>query len=561
MAYLVNYYSQQDPLWKKKKLGFSRYSIGSDGCALTSLAMMLKGFGYDETPATLNKKLKQLGENNGFIGPLIVWGSIPVLFPKIRYKNLILCRDHDAPLAQIDASLAIGQPVLVEVDRSLSAGLQNHWVLLYAKKDDDYLMTDPWPYPSDDEETLLNRRYGFGRPVKKTITAVLWYEMQGIAPPPPTDGFYVQVAASALSGLSLRAAPTTNADILAIEASGSYLRVLEDEASARQKVGVVNQWIQVRDTDGREGYVAAWYLDAVGENDSDADADPTPDPAPEPTPTISVYVDPSVGESGLRMRATPDIGGTLVTVAAANAELLALEDEETARAKIGVFNQWLHVQDAEGVRGYVAAWYLLASPDEISDPEPEPDSDPNPDPAPDPDPEPEEKPLRVIVYPSLGRNGLRLRDQPNLRGRLLAVIRGGVRLDLLENAESARSKIGVVNRWLHVRTASGLEGYVAAWYVSPDEESMDKIAPVPDTSPLPAELTVYVSPLAAYGLRMRSQPSITAPEIKILMPNIGVTVLDAPEIAVTKIGTTGEWLHVRDQDGDEGYVAAWFVIR
>ena len=135
MAYLVNYYSQQDPQWKKKKLGFSSVTIGTDGCALTSLAMMLKGFGYDINPATLNKKLKNLGQNNGFIDALVIWGSTPALFQKIVYKNIILCRDYSAPLAQIDSSLAKGQPVLVEIDRSLSAGLQNHWVVLTPKKE------------------------------------------------------------------------------------------------------------------------------------------------------------------------------------------------------------------------------------------------------------------------------------------------------------------------------------------------------------------------------------------------------------------------------------------
>ena len=571
MAYIVNYHSQQDPKWKSDKLGFSRFSIGTDGCAITSLAMLVKGFGYDENPSTLNKKLKNLGENNGFIGPLVIWGSLPILFPKITYKNLILCRDHDTPLAQIDASLAKGQPVLVEVDRSPASGLQNHWVILYEKQGDDYLMTDPWPHPVDDKETLLTKRYGFGRSAKKIITAVLWYEMQGIAPPPPTNGFHVQVSATAASGLRLRAQPTTASNPLALEATGSYLRVLEDENSARQKIAVINEWLHVQDSNGVEGYIAAWYVDVVSESALDPEVDPDPELETEPdsdadenpdsdAETLKVYVDPSVGENGLRMRKTPSIGGNLITVLDPSTELTTLDDSDTVHTKLGVFNEWLHVKDGTEHEGYVAAWYLLASLDDIpaSDPDTDTDITPDPDTDSDTDPEPDPASLSVIVFPSLGISGLRMRATPNLSGRLLTVLKGGTKLSLLEGEEKARAKIGIINQWLHIRTAKGVEGYVAAWYVLADNSAPD-IELSPDT--LPDELTVYVIPLAARGLRMRSGPSTGYPITKVLMPNTALTVLDVVEVAIAKIGAIGEWLHVQDGNGVKGYVAAWYVIR
>ena len=547
MAYLVNYFSQQDPQWKKKKLGFSNVTIGTDGCALTSLAMMLKGFGYDVNPASLNKKLKDLGRNNGFIDALVIWGSIPALFPKVVYKNLILCRDHSAPLAQIDASLAKGQPVLVELDRSLAAGLQTHWVVLYAKKGDDYLMTDPWPHPSDNKDMLLTTRYGFGRPPQKIITAVLWYEMKGIVPPPPSDGFYVQVSAAASTGLRLRALPTTASDFLSLAPAGSYLRILEDENSARQKIGVVNQWLHVRDAQNVEGYVAAWYVDSV-----DGIA-PDPTPAPESDPaTLTVYVDPSVGDSGLRMRETPNIGGNLLTIVNASAALGVLENADAALAKIGVYNEWMHVRDEAGTEGYVAAWYLLASLDDIPEPEPEPDPEPEPSPEPDS--------FSVTVFPSLGSSGLRMRATPSLSGRLITSLRGGTYLTVLEDATQARKKIGGINQWLHVETLSGIKGYVAAWYVTANDSNTPP-DPIPDTDPLPEDLIVYVIPLAAYGLRMRSGASTNYPIVKVLMPNAPLKVLESPEVAIAKIGAIGEWLHVQDEGGEKGYVAAWYVIR
>ncbi|NOY99694.1 MAG: SH3 domain-containing protein [Chloroflexi bacterium] len=351
MSFTPNNLSQRDPQWKNDKLGFSNLTIGTDGCTLTCLAMLVNGFGYSETPRTLNKKLKGLGEGNGFIGPLIVWGGLPLLFPPIKYKNIILCRDQNAPVAEIDAALAKGQPVIVEVDRSLARGLQNHWVVLYEKQGDDYLMSDPWPYPSDTKEALLARRYGFGRPAKKTITAVVLYEMQGAPPAPPSgDGMYVQVAAAAYAGLRLRERATTASNTLGIEPAGTYLRVLEDEISAQAKVGVYDQWLHVRDPQGVEGYVASWYVDAVAvgapepeptpepepepspepepqpEPDPEPQPEPTPEPEPEPDPEppkekLKVYVSPAVSSRGLRMRAKPSQSGRLVTTLKANTEL------------------------------------------------------------------------------------------------------------------------------------------------------------------------------------------------------------------------------------------------
>ena len=45
------------------------------------------------------------------------------------------------------------------------------------------------------------------------------------------------------------------------------------------------------------------------------------------------------------------------------------------------------------------------------------------------------------------------------------------------------------------------------------------------------------------------------------MPNAPLTVLESPEVTIAKIGAIGEWLHVRDDRDQEGYVAAWYVIR
>ena len=109
MAFKLVNYSQQDPKWKSDRLGFGDPgdTLGYVGCALTATAMLLSGHGYAETPRTLNKKLQDVG---GFVSAAIVWGAVSKIYPKVTLKAFIPCSTSDAPLAQIDESIAAGQP-------------------------------------------------------------------------------------------------------------------------------------------------------------------------------------------------------------------------------------------------------------------------------------------------------------------------------------------------------------------------------------------------------------------------------------------------------------------
>jgi len=262
MSFIPNYLSQQDPRWKDEKLGFDNaITIGSDGCALTCLTMLVNGYGFNETPSTMNQKLKAMGSGAGFLGGLIVWSGLTRAFPKIIYRDILLCRDQPAPLASINASLDAGQPLVVEIDRSPAPNLQNHWVVLYGRRGNDYLILDPWPNPPDNKESLLVGRFGQGREAAQIITAVVWYQATGTQPPPPGGGMTVRVSAAASAGLRLRSAPSTLGLLLATEPPGTLLRCLEPDASVRSKIGVTGLWLNVSDPDELTGYVAAWYVE------------------------------------------------------------------------------------------------------------------------------------------------------------------------------------------------------------------------------------------------------------------------------------------------------------
>ncbi len=456
-------YSQQDPQWKAVKIGSSNETIGHVGCALTSVAILVSGHGYPETPQSLNAKLKAKG---GFVDASIIWGAVTALYPPIVYKTLVLCRDTDAPLTQINASLAAGQPVLVEVDSSPKPGLQTHWVVLYARKGDDYLMLDPWPYPTESgQEVLLMPRYSHGKPLKKTITAVVFYECkQGGATGGPTEdetlteaGTYVHIPVTVEAGLRLRTQPTIASATLAILPPGADIRIVEPLEVALPKIGLYDQWIRVRDRQGREGYVAAWYVEQGPVVEGKAQATPPPPiteasvgeaeaaPVSEPkAEKLTVYVSQTVGASGLRIRKTASKGGALVAVEKAGAALTVLEKPHTARPKIGVAGKWLRVSNAKGQRGYVAAEFVSASRGapvsfEVSAAE------------------------GLTVYVSnLAAAGLWLRSAPALDAATLKVLPAGAALTVLEGTAES---VGAYGKWLKVREAQGEEGYVAAWFV------------------------------------------------------------------------------------------------
>ena len=370
--------------------------------------MLLSGHGYAETPKTLNEKLKNMG---GFVSSAIVWSAVSKIHPNVTLKAFIPCSTSDAPLAQIDASLTAGQPAIVQVDSSPAAGIQTHWVVIYARRGDDYLMLDPWPYiPGTDKEDYLMKRYAQGRTLQRAISHVILYEAYGTSGPvatpsspttsatppstPTTDsstpsGDYAQVRADVTWGLNVRSSIDTSSMANVVDTVVAGAKLLLHEADGLSKVGAVNQWVRVRTPDGKEGFCAAWYLEKAAAETTPVETAPVPSPgneAPVPTPApttpaspppvvevpapapstpstpepekLKVKVVSSVGKAGLRMRKYPSLGGSLVVTLKAGTRLTVVEPADKAKAKIGAANKWIYVREPNGKRGYVSAQYV-----------------------------------------------------------------------------------------------------------------------------------------------------------------------------------------------------------
>ena len=516
MSFTPNSISQRDPAWINEKLGFdSSLTIGTDGSTLTCLTMLVNGYGFNETPASMNQKLKKMGSGVGFLGSLIVWPGLTEAFPGIVYRGIIICRDQPAPISDINASIDASQPLVIEIDESPSVGLQNHWVVIYARQGDDYLMLDPWPEPPDQAPTFLSTRYGSGRSASEFITAVAWYDAGGnpaaspatasdavttpdpvtatdpavtpdatisadinattdiaIAPAPatipaPGTGLFVRVQTGVTAGLTLRSAPSTSATAVALEAPGTLLHCNEPDVVALAKIGVRDQWLQVSDPGGLNGYMAAWYvnkvagtssapLTALGPESAPTPPAPTPTPTPAPipfseSPTLKVLVLQSIGEVGLRLRDQPDTNANTLAILSGGQALIVLEPTSQAIPKIGQINQWLNVIDGNGHTGYVAAWYVESGTTPSTPPPPH---------------VPQDTRTLTVLVSSQASAGLRMRDQPNANAVILKILMPGTPLTVLEPASSARARIGVTNQWLNVQEPGGTTGYVAAWFVT-----------------------------------------------------------------------------------------------
>jgi hypothetical protein len=399
VSFKLVYLSQQDPQWKNDRLGFGDPgdTIGYVGCALTATAMLLSGHGYPETPKTLNEKLKNVG---GFVSSAILWSAVSKIHSNITLKAFIPCSTSDAPLAQIDAALAAGQPAIVQVDSSPAPGIQTHWVVIYERRGDDYLMLDPWPYnPGTNKEDYLMKRYAQGMTLKRAISHVILYEAYGSGGPVSTtdtvpststtdsttpDGSYARVRADVTWGLNIRSSIDTSsmANVVDTVVAGTQLLLLE--ADGLSKVGGINQWVRVHTPDGKEGFCAAWYLEKVTVETPPVETGPTTSAAPsgaetsstEATTTVptipdssgstsvpvpeklQLRVSSSVGKSGLRMRKYPSMGGALVMTLKAGTKLTVIEPSDKARAKVGKPGKWVYVREPNGKQGYVAAQYV-----------------------------------------------------------------------------------------------------------------------------------------------------------------------------------------------------------
>jgi hypothetical protein len=450
---------QNDETWKKTPLGNSSETIGNWGCLLTSVTMMLNGIGYNETPVTVNEKFKKTG---GFSGALFMPSFLPYVWPNCAFRDMQPCEAYPAPLAQIDAAVAAGKPVILQVDWNKQAGIQTHFVLVKERKGNDYALYDPYKYGGDgpDKEVLLTTRYKYNSAkLESEISAVLWFDAYSSTPPEPPKVTKVDVPAEKYiifvgeDDLSLRAEPSASGYLWKRMLLGTELICLEPKAQAKSKIGVQGQWIQVQDPKGDQGYVAAWYVSDQKEKPASSPTSttaPKPGAAPIPAAPVPAGALALFPTEELSFRTKPVISPeTLIRRVPATEQLISLEPAKDVIAKVGVQNQWIKVRDAGKKEGYVAAWYVKYAGGSTA----------------------QTAAASAPVPAAGGTNKVKttvemvsLRNQPVVSNASL-IKRVPINYEFTIAEAGGETKIGANDKWLKVKDATH-EGYVAAWFVA-----------------------------------------------------------------------------------------------
>jgi hypothetical protein len=130
----VQRFAQADPRWADDELGPASSTMGEEGCAVSSAAMVLAFYGQDVDPGRLNAFLTNCG---GYTPEgWLYWEKAADFHP-----GLVRHAYEDLPsYFLIDSNLERGNPVIVRIH--LPNGV-THFVVIAGKDGFDYLIQDP----------------------------------------------------------------------------------------------------------------------------------------------------------------------------------------------------------------------------------------------------------------------------------------------------------------------------------------------------------------------------------------------------------------------------------
>lgn len=130
----VPLFHQGDERWREELLAWGPATLGQEGCAVASAAMVLSSYGDDVDPGSLNRWLQQ---NQGYTKQgWLYWEKAAEMVPGRVEKAY-----EDTPsYFWIDRNLWRGNPVIIRIRFETGT---THFVVIVGKRGWDYLILDP----------------------------------------------------------------------------------------------------------------------------------------------------------------------------------------------------------------------------------------------------------------------------------------------------------------------------------------------------------------------------------------------------------------------------------
>ena len=150
--YDIPLYSQIDPRWRNVVLGESRtLTLGTHGCVVCCLAMLLNGVGYAVDPIKVNDDMRKARAFLPGTGRAI-WARVTNAYPLLKYSHQVFYDKRAADIKLI-GSLADSLPVLVEL---ILGNRESHWVLAVRREVNGLLVHDPLFPPANQRRDYLH---------------------------------------------------------------------------------------------------------------------------------------------------------------------------------------------------------------------------------------------------------------------------------------------------------------------------------------------------------------------------------------------------------------------
>lgn len=123
------YYNQRDSQWGNQSLNGTQYSLASDGCLVTAMAMIYTHYGHrGVTPATINSNPSNFAS----------------YYPAFLLKRISAeGKTTDRVYSEVDSELSAGNPLVVGISYD-GGGLADHFVVFISGSNGEYYMHDPF---------------------------------------------------------------------------------------------------------------------------------------------------------------------------------------------------------------------------------------------------------------------------------------------------------------------------------------------------------------------------------------------------------------------------------